>query len=208
MNEKSISKKNMIRGCLFFIIIAGSIMIWQRYTSHKIQQNKIQQNLKNNLIRFHVRANSDSRFDQACKLKVRDAVIGKVSQMMDGADTKEEAFYILKIQKNRIKNTAQEILKKEGVKQKVTVHFVQEKFPEKSYGQYTFPEGIYDALRIDLGEAKGHNWWCVMFPDLCVTKDDKVRINNTARKKMEKLLGKKTIRKITKDKYLGWLFKV
>lgn len=206
MNEKSISKKNMIRGYLFFIIIAGSIMIWQRYTSHKIQQNKIQQNLKNNLIRFHVRANSDSRFDQACKLKVRDAVIGKVSQMMDGADTKEEAFYILKIQKNRIKNTAQEILKKEGVKQKVTVHFVQEKFPEKSYGQYTFPEGIYDALRIDLGEAKGHNWWCVMFPDLCVTKDDKVRINNTARKKMEKLLGRKAVEKITKEKYLGWLF--
>ena len=91
--------------------------------------------------------------------------------------------------------------------EKVKVHFVQEKFPEKTYGQYTFPEGIYDALRIDLGEAKGHNWWCVMFPDLCVTKDDKVRINNTARKKMEKLLGKKTIRKITKDKYLGWLFK-
>jgi len=182
-------------------------MIWQRYTFHKIQQNKIQQNLKNNLIRFHVRANSDSSFDQACKLKVRDAVISKVSQMMDKADTKEEAFDILKKQKDSIKNTAQEILKKEGVIQKVKVHFVQEKFPEKTYGQYTFPEGIYDALRIDLGEAKGHNWWCVMFPDLCVTKDDKVRINNTARKKMEKLLGKKTIRKITKDKYLGWLFK-
>ena len=148
-------------------------MIWQRYTFHKIQQNKIQQNLKNNLIRFHVRANSDSSFEQ----------------------------------KDSIKNTAQEILKKEGVIQKVKVHFVQEKFPEKTYGQYTFPEGIYDALRIDLGEAKGHNWWCVMFPDLCVTKDDKVRINNTARKKMEKLLGKKAVEKITKDKYLGWLFK-
>ena len=158
-------------------------MIWQRYTFHKIQQNKIQQNLKNNLIRFHVRANSDSSFDQACKLKVRDAVISKVSQMMDKADTKEEAFDILKKQKDSIKNTAQEILKKEGVIQKVKVHFVQEKFPEKTYGQYTFPEGIYDALRIDLGEAKGHNWWCVMFPDLCVTKDDKVRINNTARKR-------------------------
>ena len=182
-------------------------MIWQRYTFHKIQQNKIQQNLKNNLIRFHVRANSDSSFDQACKLKVRDAVISKVSQMMDKADTKEEAFDILKKQKDSIKNTAQEILKKEGVKQKVNVHFVQEKFPEKNYGQYTFPEGIYDAVRIDLGAAKGHNWWCVMFPDLCVTKDDKVRINSTARKKMEKLLGKKAVEKITKDKYLGWLFK-
>ena len=163
----SMNKKNMIRGCLFFIIIAGSIMIWQRYTFHKIQQNKIQQNLKNNLIRFHVRANSDSSFDQACKLKVRDAVISKVSQMMDKADTKEEAFDILKKQKDSIKNTAQEILKKEGVIQKVKVHFVQEKFPEKTYGQYTFPEGIYDALRIDLGEAKGHNWWCVLYPNMC-----------------------------------------
>ena len=182
-------------------------MIWQRYTFHKIQQNKIQQNLKNNLIRFHVRANSDSSFDQACKLKVRDAVISKVSQMMDKADTKEEAFDILKKQKDSIKNTAQEILKKEGVIQKVKVHFVQEKFPEKTYGQYTFPEGIYDALRIDLGEAKGHNWWCVMFPDLCVTKDDKVRINNTARKKMEKLLGKKQLRKLQKINILDGCLK-
>lgn len=191
----------MIRGCLCLILILGSIVARQRYTSYKIQQN-----LKDHMIRFHVRANSDSRFDQACKLKVRDAVIGQISPRLEKADTKEEAFQILKIQKNRIKNTAQEILKKEGVKQKVKVHFVQEKFPEKSYGQYTFPEGIYDAVRIDLGAAKGHNWWCVMFPDLCVTKDDKVRINNTARKKMEKLLGKKTIDKITKDKYLKWLF--
>lgn len=197
----NMSKKKMIRGCLCLILILGSIVARQRYTSYKIQQN-----LKDHMIRFHVRANSDSRFDQACKLKVRDAVIGQISPRLEKADTKEEAFQILKIQKNRIKNTAQEILKKEGVKQKVKVHFVQEKFPEKSYGQYTFPEGIYDAVRIDLGAAKGHNWWCVMFPDLCVTKDDKVRINNTARKKMEKLLGKKTIDKITKDKYLKWLF--
>ena len=195
------NKKKMIRGCLCLMIILTGIVARQRYTSYKIQQN-----LKDHLIRFHVRANSDSRFDQACKLKVRDAVIGQISPRLEKADTKEEAFQILKIQKNRIKNTAQEILKKEGVKQKVKVHFVQEKFPEKSYGQYTFPEGIYDAVRIDLGAAKGHNWWCVMFPDLCVTKDDKVRINNTAKKKMEKLLGKKTIDKITKDKYLKWLF--
>lgn len=195
------NKKNMIRGTLFLMMIIGCIVIRQRYTSYKIQQN-----LKNNLIRFHVRANSDSNFDQACKLKVRDAVINKISPLMDTVQTKEEAFDILKKQKESIKNTAQEILKKEGIIQNVKVHFVQEKFPEKSYGQYTFPEGIYDAVRIDLGAANGHNWWCVMFPDLCVTKDDKVRINNTARKKMEKLLGKKTIEKITKDKYLGWLF--
>lgn len=193
----------MIKGFLFLIMIFSVFM-----TNQKIANTKIQQNLKKNLIRFHVRANSNSQSDQAYKLKVRDAVINEISPRLGEAKTKEEAFKILKTQKKRIKNTAQEILKKEGVKQKVTVRFVQERFPEKSYGQYTFPEGIYDAVRIDLGKAKGHNWWCVMFPDLCVTKDDKVRINNTARKKMEKLLGKKTMDKITKDKYLGWLFEV
>ena len=225
----------MIKGILFLAIACMIFVAGQRKSN-----NIIQQNLKSNLIRFHVRANSNSRMDQTYKLKVRDAVIDQISPELSEAKTKEEAFKILKMQKNRIKNTAQEILKKEGVKQKVNVHFVQEKFPEKNYGQYTFPEGIYDAVRIDLitaevvrcefpdktygditfpagwydalrikiGKAQGHNWWCVMFPDLCVTKDDKVRINNTARKKMEKLLGKKTIRKITKDKYLGWLFKV
>lgn len=199
----NMSRKNMIKGILFLAIACMICVAGQRKSN-----NMIQQNLKSNLIRFHVRANSNSRMDQTYKLKVRDAVIDQISPELSEAKTKEEAFKILKMQKNRIKNTAQEILKKEGVKQKVNVHFVQEKFPEKNYGQYTFPEGIYDAVRIDLGAAKGHNWWCVMFPDLCVTKDDKVRINNTARKKMEKLLGKKTIRKITKDKYLGWLFKV
>lgn len=191
----------MIKGILFFITLFVIIMAGQRRSDKKIQTN-----LKENLIRFHVRANSNSQSDQAYKLKVRDAVIDRMNSKLEKAKTKEEAFHILKIQKNRIKKTAQEILKKEGVKQKVTVRFVQEKFPEKSYGQYTFPEGIYDAVRIDLGAAKGHNWWCVMFPDLCVTKDDKVRINNTAREKMEKLLGKRTINKITKDKYLKWLF--
>lgn len=197
------SKKNMIIGALFLIVLIIMTMV-----SKRISNIKTQQNLKENLIRFHIRANSNNKLDQAYKLKVRDAVIDQISPKLCEAKTKEEAFKIIKKQKNRIKNTAKEILKKEGVKQKVTVHFVQEKFPEKSYGQYTFPEGTYDAVRIDLGKAKGHNWWCVMFPDLCVTKDDKVKINSTARKKMEKLLGKKTMDKITKDKYLGWLFEV
>ena len=152
----------MIKGILFLTIACMIFVAGQRKSN-----NIIQQNLKSNLIRFHVRANSNSRMDQTYKLKVRDAVIDQISPELSEAKTKEEAFKILKMQKNRIKNTAQEILKKEGVKQKVNVHFVQEKFPEKNYGQYTFPEGIYDAVRIDLGAAKGHNWWCVLYPPLC-----------------------------------------
>ena len=161
------SRKNMIKGILFLAIACMIFVAGQRKSN-----NIIQQNLKSNLIRFHVRANSNSRMDQTYKLKVRDA---EISPELSEAKTKEEAFKILKMQKNRIKNTAQEILKKEGVKQKVNVHFVQEKFPEKNYGQYTFPEGIYDAVRIDLGAAKGHNWWCVVFPPLCVSAAEQNR---------------------------------
>lgn len=116
------SRKNMIKGILFLAIACMIFVAGQRKSN-----NIIQQNLKSNLIRFHVRANSNSRMDQTYKLKVRDAVIDQISPELSEAKTKEEAFKILKMQKNRIKNTAQEILKKEGVKQKVNVHFVQEK---------------------------------------------------------------------------------
>ena len=109
----------MIKGILFLAIACMIFVAGQRKSN-----NIIQQNLKSNLIRFHVRANSNSRMDQTYKLKVRDAVIDQISPELSEAKTKEEAFKILKMQKNRIKNTAQEILKKEGVKQKVNVHFV------------------------------------------------------------------------------------
>ena len=106
----------MIKGILFLAIACMIFVAGQRKSN-----NIIQQNLKSNLIRFHVRANSNSRMDQTYKLKVRDAVIDQISPELSEAKTKEEAFKILKMQKNRIKNTAQEILKKEGVKQKVKI---------------------------------------------------------------------------------------
>ena len=96
----------MIKGILFLAIACMIFVAGQRKSN-----NIIQQNLKSNLIRFHVRANSNSRMDQTYKLKVRDAVIDQISPELSEAKTKEEAFKILKMQKNRIKNTAQEILK-------------------------------------------------------------------------------------------------
>ena len=93
------SKKNMIKGILFLAIACMIFVAGQRKSN-----NIIQQNLKSNLIRFHVRANSNSRMDQTYKLKVRDAVIDQISPELSEAKTKEEAFKILKMQKNRIKN--------------------------------------------------------------------------------------------------------
>lgn len=166
----------------------------------------VQENLKNKILRFHVRANSDSYEDQRAKLLVRDAVIGYVSPLMEEAETKEEAVNILKEKKEGIQKTAEQVLKDQGNLQQVTVSFTTEVFPEKEYGNYVFPEGIYDAVRVDLGGAAGHNWWCVMFPDLCITKDEKQKINKKAEEKMKELLGEETVRSMKKNKYFGWLF--
>ena len=197
------SKKNMIKGILFLAIACMIFVAGQRKSN-----NIIQQNLKSNLIRFHVRANSNSRMDQTYKLKVRDAVIDQISPELSEAKTKEEAFKILKMQKNRIKNTAQEILKKEGVKQKVNVHFVQEKFPEKNYGQYTFPEGIYDAVRIDLGAAKGHNWWCVLYPNLCFTNATCAVVDEDGKKELKEALSAEEYEMVTatSEFKIKWFF--
>ena len=164
--------------------------------------------LAKNTIRFHVRANSDTIIDQTLKLKVKDAVVDYIYRETKELNSLKEYSLFITTHNEKILNIAQKTIDENGFDYNVTSKFGKDDFPKKTYGDVVYPEGEYTSYTIYIGKGKGHNWWCVMFPDLCVTKDDKVRINNTARKKMEKLLGKKTIRKITKDKYLGWLFKV
>lgn len=187
-------KKIIILGVLF---LCGCFFITEKRQTSNIEKN---------VIRFHVRANSDSSIDQERKLKVRDALVDYLRPAMDQVNTKEEALQVLEGKKKEIQKVARNVLKEEGDESKVAVSFPREEFPEKTYGQYTFPKGTYDALRVDIGAAAGHNWWCVMFPDLCVTKDDKVEIHKNGKKALEKVLGKETVKSMAKSKYTRWLF--
>lgn len=189
------------------LVLAAAVIIALAAVRMRISAS-VQEDLREQVLRFHVRANSDSAEDQREKLMVRDAVIDYVSPYMENAETKEEALVILKEKEGEIQKIAEDTLAKQGNPQKATVSFTTEEFPEKEYGSYVFPKGRYDAVRVDLGEAKGHNWWCVMFPDLCITKDEKVKINREAEKKMKKLLGENTVRVIKQKKYLRWLWEL
>ena len=194
----------LIIACLISFILTAGIMNWRMEIVHA-ELSDTQQSLAKEVFRFHVIAESDSANDQRIKLKVRDAVIDYVSPYMELADSKEEALELFKKKKDGIQKTAEQTLKRYGVRQTVTVCFTEEEFPEKTYGDYTFPAGVYDAVRVNLGKAEGHNWWCVMFPDLCVTKDDEVEINEKAKEKMEKILGHYTVEKLQRSRYFGWL---
>lgn len=119
------------------------------------------------LIRFHVIANSDTLYDQSIKLKVRDAVIEKVNHVLDSARNEKEAEQLLERHSEEILETANNILTKENCGYTATAKLGTSIFPTKTYGKITLPAGKYKAYKIILGEGKGKNWWCVLYPPLC-----------------------------------------
>ena len=124
--------------------------------------------LKEELIRFHVVANSDSREDQEVKLQVRDAVIAGIGAELEKiADAQEAKLYL---QKNlpKIQQLANDTLVAAGFEPTAVVSLCREAFDTRVYDTFALPAGVYEALRITIGEGKGHNWWCVTFPGLCL----------------------------------------
>lgn len=119
------------------------------------------------ILRFHVLANSDSAEDQRVKEKVRDAVGTYVRPMLEHAENIEQTKKILNENIEQIMAVAQETLRANGCDVSVTAQIKEVSFPEKTYGSYTFPKGEYEAFQIVIGEGKGQNWWCVLYPNMC-----------------------------------------
>lgn len=124
--------------------------------------------LKNDLVRLHIVANSDSGEDQAVKLTVRDAVLSLLQESMQSLPTAQEAKAYLSQHLSEIQSAAENALVSAGFSQKVTVTLEEEVFPARAYETFRLPSGVYDALRLTIGEGEGHNWWCVVFPSLCM----------------------------------------
>ena len=120
--------------------------------------------VRERVIRLHVVANSDSEEDQALKLAVRDALTGEVASILKGVSTKEEAEKVLAEGLDGILACAKEA----AGDVPVTVTLGKEHYPTKEYGSFRFPRGTYTSLQVKLGAAEGKNWWCVLFPPLCV----------------------------------------
>lgn len=121
------------------------------------------------VIRLHVIANSDSDEDQALKLKVRDEVLSGTEELIGNAASKEEAAAILKQNLNTLKAVAEQTLAREGAPSTVKVTLGQENYPRRAYETAALPAGEYLSLRVKIGEAKGQNWWCVLFPQMCLS---------------------------------------
>lgn len=126
------------------------------------------QKLRSELIRLHVVANSDSEEDQKLKLQVRDAVVENLQEAMASAADQEAAKAYLQEQLPQIQQLAQKVLREAGCDDSVQVSLAMEEFGTRVYDTFTLPAGLYESLRIVIGDGEGHNWWCVVFPSFCV----------------------------------------
>lgn len=140
-------------------------------------------------LRFHVRAASDTCAEQTLKYKVRDGVL---EILKDAADTAENAGELKKeIVENmrQVAQTAAGILRQNGSGDCVRVSLTRERFPARRYGSVWFPAGEYEALRVDIGEAQGHNWWCAIYPELCYNAEESMTLSGKGEEDMEKALS-------------------
>lgn len=171
---------------IFAVLICISINILQGCTSiENSAGNKQNQNenrllnydeVKNELIRFHVIANSDSEEDQNLKLKVKNKVIDYLYPYLNASQSLEQSRKIIKDNMEEVKKLAEQVIKDNNYKYGIKTELSRENFPEKSYGKITLPQGNYEAFRIIIGSGQGKNWWCVMFPPLCFVDESKAEV--------------------------------
>lgn len=158
-----------------------------------------QTELADEVFRFHVLANSDSNEDQNLKLKVRDRVL---SYMMEHISEKDQlsaetvkAWVMTHLKE--IEQEAERVVWEEGYEYTVRAKVLNCYFPDRRYGEILFPKGYYEALRLEIGEAAGHNWWCALYPTLCFTDVTCAVVSEDGEKELEKVLDEKTYEAVT-----------
>ncbi len=144
---------------LSFTLLLFLIAIMPVHGEEKIYQTTV---------RLHVIANSDSEEDQAIKLAVRDEVLKLTNPILSNCTDRKEAISLLSRQTQQIEEAARSVLQKAGKDDSVTVLLSEEYYPEKNYDSFCFPAGEYVSLQIRIGDGEGKNWWCCLFPPLCL----------------------------------------
>lgn len=183
-NRKDHSFRTLLLFLILFFCTAATLII----KAEALHERRLQSGIAGQIIRFHVIANSDTEQDQALKLAVRDALITELEPLLEPTDTLKEAQGIITSRISDIKALAEATVRDRGYDYPIQVSLTECFFPLKIYGAYTFPPGYYEALRVEIGNAEGKNWWCVMFPPLCFVDETFSIVDEASGKKLKNLL--------------------
>ena len=157
---KHFKGKILLAGLILTVVISNSCSLLKTGMEYD--------ELRRNVLRLHILADSDSGRDQWLKLRVRDEVLRLSDSIFGGASSREEAEEKVNQNLQRLEERAEDTLRRLGCTAHVRAQLETVRFDERTYGDITMPAGDYRALRLMIGSAEGHNWWCVMYPELCL----------------------------------------
>ncbi len=178
-NVKNVNKISEGKGFYFimkrivmFILTIVVILICREGHTDSLEYIDTE-NVSDCVLRFHIMANSDTKADQRLKLMVKDVVSKRAAEDMKNAGIccKEDAVAYINENMNTYTTEAKKVVAENGYSYNVTADIGKSWFPVKIYGKYIFPEGEYDAVQMKIGEGAGRNWWCVLFPSLCIVDE-------------------------------------
>ena len=192
------------------IIFAAGLLFFYGYQQYKSQA--MAKEIAGKIIRFHVRANSDAEVDQELKLKVRDAIGAYMQPMFADVSSIQESRKVVMENLSGIEAKAKQVIGQEGFDYTVNDRLAITDFPEKKYGDYTFPAGEYEALEVVIGEGAGRNWWCVMYPNLCFFNSAYEVVEEEAEKSLARALTQEEYQSLMENKnykvksaFLDWI---
>ena len=157
----------MSRNSRYFIIVLIIIAICGCAIFYIVKKGGTSNHIADNVFRLHVIANSDTVEDQNLKYKVRDNILQYMNSISQDCNSKSEIIELVNKNKDQFYNIARKVILENGYNYDVKIKVGNFDFPTKNYGDISLPAGNYEALRIEIGNASGQNWWCVMFPPLC-----------------------------------------
>ena len=172
-----------------FMVLMGTMM--------NVKWSHMKADLAGKVFRFHVLANSDREEDQALKMRVKEEILAYMKQELPTSDSAEITKAWARENLHNITDRAQQLVKREGYDYTVTAKVASCDFPEKSYGDITFPAGEYEALRIEIGESKGQNWWCVLYPNLCFIDAVNAVVPQEGKEELKQVLEEDTYKMVT-----------
>lgn len=204
------NRKNRKGLCLLVSVVLALLLTGSIARGQQVQAKvgQAQKDLAKEVFRFHVLANSDSEEDQELKLKVRDAVLSYMKEQIPESESAVQTKEWAQEHLNDIENIGEDTVKANGYSYKVDAEVAVCDFPDKSYGDVTFPAGKYEALRIKIGSAKGHNWWCVLYPNLCFMDSVHAVVPKEGKDELKQVLGEDEYEMVTasSDFKIKWFF--
>lgn len=183
ISERFIKDKKIIFVSVILGVIFTSIVTYTATYSEEVRKG-----IADRVLRFHVIANSDCDYDQRLKLSVRDEVLNTYREELKKCGNVMETKEFFNKNINDVKALAEKVVRREGYDYEVNAFIGKSVFPTKKYGDVAFPAGEYDALKIEIGEAKGRNWWCVMFPPLCFVDVSHNKISEESKNELYNIL--------------------